>query len=107
MNGAPVEKLVYSFVELCEVLDVSDKTAREWMHRSQHPLPFLKTNGQGRALFPKEAVRQWLLDEAARQTGETAESEFASTAKYQFAPTANLAAASTARRAGTTNGHKK
>lgn len=62
-----MEKMAYSRREAAECLNVSLPTLDIYLNRSTNPLPSIKT--PRRVLIPVEGLRQWLLDEAARQAG--------------------------------------
>ena len=60
-------KLTLTVSEVCELLGVSRPLADAWIKRKVNPLPSIKT--AGRYYIPRAALEQWVLDEAARNSG--------------------------------------
>lgn len=62
-----VERLTYSFEEVCTVLGVSERVVRQLIRRAHNPLPVIRSTARGgRIIISREALRQWLLDASAR-----------------------------------------
>lgn len=63
---ADVQRLTYTFDEVCIALGVNEHIVRGWMNRADHPLPHVRT--ERKLVFPKGPVSDWISDEARRQT---------------------------------------
>lgn len=62
-----MEKQACTRNEAARDLGISLNTLDSYLHRAKNPLPHIKIGR--RYIIPVEGLRQWLLDEAARQAG--------------------------------------
>jgi len=62
-----VSKLTLTRKEAAEVCSVSMPTLDAYLRRKENPLPSFRVGRKW--IIPADSLRQWLLEEAARQTG--------------------------------------
>lgn len=65
------KRLTYSRREAAAALGVSLPTLDAFMNRADHPLPRIR-QGYKLTLIPVAALEQWVMDEAARNSGTAA-----------------------------------
>ena len=61
--------MTLNIVETMEALQLSRPIVMQYIRRKDNPLPCIKTGKRYR--IPKAALEQWIMEEAARNSGTT------------------------------------